>query len=65
MSEWPLRRAYLSQEEKPTLFGVHPEIAKYYGVDPAAHESRATTLNYTAQHKKPWRRVGAITLYTE
>jgi hypothetical protein len=50
VSEWPLRRAYLSQEEKPTLFGVHPEIAKYYGVDPAAHESRATTLNYTAQH---------------
>jgi hypothetical protein len=46
----PLRRAYLPQEEKPTLFGVHPEIAKYSGVDPAAHESRATTLNNPAQH---------------
>ncbi len=27
----PLRRAYLPVEEKPTLFGVHSEIAQHYG----------------------------------
>jgi hypothetical protein len=33
----PLRRAYLPAEDKPTLFGVHSEIAKHYGVDPQVH----------------------------
>ena len=42
----PLRRAYLPQEETPTLFGVHSEIAEHYGVDPQIHEPHATTLDY-------------------
>jgi hypothetical protein len=42
----PLRRAYLPAEEQPTLFGVHSEVAQHYGVDPAAHAPRATTLDY-------------------
>ena len=42
----PLRRAYLPQEPSPVLFGVHSEIAEYYGVDPQVHEPHATTLDY-------------------
>jgi hypothetical protein len=42
----PLRRAYLPPERKPVLFGVHSEVAEYYGVDPAVHEPQATTLDY-------------------
>ena len=42
----PLRRAYLSAEENPVLFGVHYEIAKHYKVDPATIEPHATTLDY-------------------
>ena len=42
----PLRRAYLPQESSPVLFGVHSEIARHYGVDPAVHEPHATTLDY-------------------
>ena len=42
----PLRRAYLPMEKRPTLFGVHSEIAKHYGVDPAVHEPHAATLDY-------------------
>ena len=42
----PLRRAYLPAEEAPTIFGVHSEVAKHYGVDPGAHTPRATTLDY-------------------
>jgi hypothetical protein len=42
----PLRRAYLPAEEKPTLFGVHSEIAQHYKVDPAVHAPHATTLDY-------------------
>jgi hypothetical protein len=42
----PLRRAYLPAEEKPTLFGVHSEIAQHYGVDPAIHAPHAATLDY-------------------
>jgi hypothetical protein len=42
----PLRRAYLPQEDKPLLFGVHSEIAEHYGVDSQAHEPHATTLDY-------------------
>ena len=44
--EGPLRRAYLPAEEDPVLFGVHSEIAEHYGVDPAAYEPHATTLDY-------------------
>jgi hypothetical protein len=42
----PLRRAYLPQEDEPTLFGVHSEVAEFYGVDPLIHEPHATTLDY-------------------
>ena len=42
----PLRRAYLPVEKQPTLFGVHSESAKHYGVDPAVHAPHATTLDY-------------------
>ena len=42
----PLRRAYLPQEDEPVLFGVHSEVAEYYGVDPQIHEPHATTLDY-------------------
>ena len=42
----PLRRAHLPAEPQPVLFGVHSEVAKYYGVDPSAHEPHATTLDY-------------------
>jgi hypothetical protein len=42
----PLRRAYLPQEDKPVLFGVHSEIAEHYGVDPKVHEPHAATLDY-------------------
>ncbi len=42
----PLRRAYLPQEQEPVLFGVHSEVAQYYGVDTAVHEPHATTLDY-------------------
>ncbi len=42
----PLRRAYLPAEQEPVLFGVHSEIAEYYGVDMKAHEPHATTLDY-------------------
>ena len=42
----PLRRAYLPQVESPVMFGVHSEIAEYYGVDPQVHDPHATTLDY-------------------
>jgi len=42
----PLRRAYLPVETRPTMFGVHSEIAKHYGVDPAVHAPHAATLDY-------------------
>ena len=42
----PLRRAYLPPERKPILFGVHSEVAEYYGVDPTVHAPQATTLDY-------------------
>ncbi len=42
----PLRRAYLSAEKEPVLFGVHSEVAEHYGVDMKVHEPHATTLDY-------------------
>ena len=41
-----LRRAYLPIETEPVWFGVHSEIAEHYGVDPAAQQPRAATLDY-------------------
>ncbi len=41
-----LRHAFLPVEKEPVLFGVHSEIAEYYGVDPAVEEPHATTLDY-------------------
>jgi len=42
----PLRRAYLPQVQDPVMFGVHSEIAEYYGVDPNVHQPQAATLDY-------------------
>ncbi len=42
----PLRRAYLPAEPAPVLFGVHSKIAQHYGVDLAANEPHAATLDY-------------------
>ena len=42
----PLRRAYLPVEDRPTLFGVHSEVAEHYNVDLTVHEPHATTLDY-------------------
>ncbi len=42
----PLRRAYLPAEQEPVLFGLHSEIAEYYGADMKDHEPHATTLDY-------------------
>jgi hypothetical protein len=42
----PLRRAYLPVEAEPVCFGVHSEVAAYYGVSPDVHEPHATTLDY-------------------
>ena len=41
----PLRRAFLP-EDTATIFGVHSEVAEYYGVDPQVHDPHATTLDY-------------------
>jgi hypothetical protein len=40
----PYRRAFLPAEEDPIEFGVHSEIAAYYGVEP--EKDIATTLDY-------------------
>jgi hypothetical protein len=42
----PVRRAYLPQTAEPVMFGVHSEIAAYYGVDPNAFPPTAATLDY-------------------
>lgn len=42
----PLRRAYLPVETDPIHFGVHGDVAEYYGVDLSVHGSQATTLDY-------------------
>lgn len=42
----PLRRAFLPAESEPIFFGVHDEIAEYYGVDTKVIEPHATTLDY-------------------
>jgi len=42
----PLRRAYLPVLEEPVLFGVHSDIAAYYGTDMEAHTPHAATLDY-------------------
>jgi uncharacterized OsmC-like protein len=50
----PLRRAYLPQEDKPVLFGVHSEIAAHYGVDLQVHTPHATTLDYIVAATAGW-----------
>jgi hypothetical protein len=42
----PLRRAYLPALQDPILFGLHSEIAEYYGMDTAVHDPQAATLDY-------------------
>jgi hypothetical protein len=42
----PLRKAYLPVKTKPIYFGVHGDVAEYYGVDLDVHGSQATTLDY-------------------
>lgn len=41
-----LRRAYLPIDKQPILFGLHSELAEHYGVDTAAQEPHAATLDY-------------------
>ena len=41
-----VRRAYVSGEEEPVLFGVHSEVAEHYGVSPDEEEPHASTLDY-------------------
>lgn len=41
-----VRSAVIPAEETPVLFGVHGEIAEHYGVDMAAEEPHATTIDY-------------------
>jgi hypothetical protein len=42
----PQRLAHLPAEEEPVRFGVHSEVARHYGVDPAEFPPHATTLDY-------------------
>lgn len=42
----PLRRAYLPMRQDPVLFGVHSEIAEYYGTDTDVHRPLPATLDY-------------------
>lgn len=40
------RRAYLPVDTGPVAFGIHSEIAKYYGADIDSLEPHAATLDY-------------------
>ena len=42
----PIRKAYLSAEADPVIFGVHGAVAEHYKVPPAILEPHATTLDY-------------------
>ncbi len=42
----PFRRAYMPVDDGPTYFGVHSEIAEYYGVDTGVVDPYNTTLDY-------------------
>lgn len=42
----PLRRAFLPVRQEPVLFGLHSEIAEFYGMDTAVHDPQAATLDY-------------------
>jgi len=42
----PLRRAFLPVLQEPVLFGLHSEIAEYYGMDTTVHNPQAATLDY-------------------
>lgn len=42
----PLRKAFLPAETEPVMFGVHSEIAAFYGVEAAVSTPHATTLDY-------------------
>ena len=44
--EGKVRRAYVSGEKEPVLFGVHSEVAEHYGVSPEDEEPHASTLDY-------------------
>ena len=42
----PIRRAHLSAEPEPVLFGTHDEIREHYGTAPGQYPDHATTLDY-------------------
>ena len=42
----PLRRAQLSGEPQPVMFGVHGAIAEHYGRAPGTYEPHAATIDY-------------------
>ena len=42
----PVRRAYLPVATEPVWFGMHDEVAEYYGMDPKVHAPHTTTIDY-------------------
>ena len=42
----PLRRAYLPAESEHIYFGMHSDVAAYYGRGPDVKDPHATTLDY-------------------
>jgi hypothetical protein len=42
----PRRHAELPANDQPVYFGVHGEVAAYYGTDMSQHEPLTTTLDY-------------------
>jgi hypothetical protein len=42
----PQRLAHLPAEDEPVAFGVHSEVAEYYGVSPEQYPPHAATLDY-------------------
>lgn len=44
--EGPVRRAWLPARDEAVTFGVHGDVAGYYGVDPERYPPDATTLDF-------------------
>lgn len=42
----PIREARVPGRDQPVTFGVHSEIAQYYGISPEDYPPDATTLDY-------------------
>ncbi len=44
--EGKARRVHVPAVKEPVLFGVHSEVAEYYGISPDAEEPHPSTLDY-------------------